>query len=625
MEEYAVVELKDFNNRNKAHSTNCCSEDKAEAIPKEYRDPSCFPIEVLHDDPHYAQHSQQCMNFVRTTTDLSQGCSQPFKPAEQVRHNVSKLVQLHLLYIQCNSTTDTVSPQLLEDLSLAARLNTRLVQDGNPAHYDVKPCLGSVLFLKPCLRSVLSLGPNPVKDVFCPSDPVKDVFCASDPVKDVFCPSDPVKDVFCPSDPVKDVFCPSDPVKDVFCPSDPVKDVFCPSDPVKDVFCPSDPVKDVFCASDPVKDVFCPSDPVKDVFCASDPVKDVFCPSDPVKDVLGPSDPVKDVFCPSDPVKDVFCPSDPVKDVFCPSDSVKDVFCPSDPVKDVFCASDPVKDVFCPSDPVKDVLGPSDPVKDVFCPSDPVKDVFCPSDPVKDVFCPSDPVKDVFCPSDPVKDVFCPSDPVKDVFCPSDPVKDVLGPSDPVKDVFCPSDPVKDIVAVTHFMDCSIIYGSSKQQTDSLREWKGGRLRMEYRHGKGFPPSSTNKSSICDHISEQEACYVAGDSRVNQNPQLTILHVVLIREHNRVAGHLNKLNPHWDDNKLFHEARRIVIAEHQHISYYEWLPIFLGWESTKHHGLTYDTHDYTHDYSEHVDPSVINGHATAAFRYFHTNIAGYLQ
>nr|CAD7203756.1 unnamed protein product [Timema douglasi] len=67
----------------KAHSTNCCSEDKAEAIPKEYRDPSCFPIEVLHDDPHYAQHSQQCMNFVRTTTDLSQGCSQPFKPAEQ--------------------------------------------------------------------------------------------------------------------------------------------------------------------------------------------------------------------------------------------------------------------------------------------------------------------------------------------------------------------------------------------------------------------------------------------------------------------------------------------------------------------------------------------------------------
>nr|CAD7457603.1 unnamed protein product [Timema tahoe] len=173
-----------------------------------------------------------------------------------------------------------------------------------------------------------------------------------------------------------------------------------------------------------------------------------------------------------------------------------------------------------------------------------------------------------------------------------------------------PFKPAEQIVAVTHFMDCSIIYGSSKQQTDSLREWKGGRLRMEYRHGKGFPPSSTNKSSVCVRL---------------VTSQLTILHVVLIREHNRVAGHLNKLNPHWDDNKLFHEARRIVIAEHQHISYYEWLPIFLGWESTKHHGLTYDTHDYTHDYSEHVDPSVINGHATAAFRYFHTNIAGYLQ
>lgn len=69
---------------------------------------------------------------------------------------------------------------------------------------------------------------------------------------------------------------------------------------------------------------------------------------------------------------------------------------------------------------------------------------------------------------------------------------------------------------------------------------------------------------------------VLGDWRVNQNPQLAVLQIILFREHNRVADVLVKLNPHWRGEKIYQEARRIVIAEHQHISYYEWLPIFLG-------------------------------------------------
>lgn len=71
-------------------------------------------------------------------------------------------------------------------------------------------------------------------------------------------------------------------------------------------------------------------------------------------------------------------------------------------------------------------------------------------------------------------------------------------------------------------------------------------------------------------------CLITGDSRATEQPQLTVMHTLWHREHNRVAKALAALNPIWSDETIFQEARRIVVAEMQHITYDEFIPALLS-------------------------------------------------
>ncbi|XP_059053694.1 peroxidase-like [Achroia grisella] len=130
---------------------------------------------------------------------------------------------------------------------------------------------------------------------------------------------------------------------------------------------------------------------------------------------------------------------------------------------------------------------------------------------------------------------------------------------------------------VTSYLDGSPIYGPEKKLASRLRTKAGGRLRQETREKckRGFLPSVDDKS-VCDLRNTSEPCYLAGDVRINQTPTLALLQTLLLREHNRVADILASLNPLWSDEKLYQETRKIVIAEIQHITYQEWLPLNFG-------------------------------------------------
>ncbi|CRK86945.1 CLUMA_CG000762, isoform A [Clunio marinus] len=179
----------------------------------------------------------------------------------------------------------------------------------------------------------------------------------------------------------------------------------------------------------------------------------------------------------------------------------------------------------------------------------------------------------------------------------------------------------KTLSKVTHYIDGSAIYGSGMETSRDLRSFRDGKLKMFIDFNRELLPLNPKSDNCMVHGS---ACFLAGDVRVNQHIMLVALHLLFAREHNRIAEDLHQLNPHWSDDTIFEETRKIVVAEIQHITYNEWLPLVIGKETARTFSLLSSFEGYSNDYDEEINPSMTNEFTGAAFRFGHSTVQGRL-
>lgn len=187
----------------------------------------------------------------------------------------------------------------------------------------------------------------------------------------------------------------------------------------------------------------------------------------------------------------------------------------------------------------------------------------------------------------------------------------------------CKLGPRSQINQITSYIDANWVYGSDHGHADRIRLYRGGLMKSlpvfrEFGMKDLLPLKLEDPDEGCIRPNNDVYCFDAGDSRVNEQLVLAVVHTLIMREHNRISTELYRYNPHWDDEKLYQETRHIIAAIVQHITYNEFLPMVLGKDVMNKYGLILEKHGYFEGYDPKVDPSMSANFITAAFRFGHS-------
>ena len=172
-----------------------------------------------------------------------------------------------------------------------------------------------------------------------------------------------------------------------------------------------------------------------------------------------------------------------------------------------------------------------------------------------------------------------------------------------------PDAPREQVNVITAFIDASNVYGSDERRVRALRTNDGtGRLKTSG-DGRFLPYNDDNIEN--DRGNAQQLLFVAGDIRANEQLGLTAMHTLFVREHNRLAGVIAAANPDLHGHEIFELVRKIVGAQMQVITYYEFLPVLLGPGAIGRY----------EGYDPEVDPTIANEFSTAAYRFGHSMLS----
>jgi peroxidase len=150
------------------------------------------------------------------------------------------------------------------------------------------------------------------------------------------------------------------------------------------------------------------------------------------------------------------------------------------------------------------------------------------------------------------------------------------------------------INTVAGYLDLSQLYGSTVASALSLRN-SDGTLKSSA-NGQDLPVVSD--------------AFITGDARVMENPELSAVTTLFMREHNYWVTALRAQHSEWSGDQLYQMARAITTAEYQNIVYTEYLPVLIGGAADPYQG-----------YEPRVNAQVTQEFSAAAFRVGHSQVS----
>jgi hypothetical protein len=179
--------------------------------------------------------------------------------------------------------------------------------------------------------------------------------------------------------------------------------------------------------------------------------------------------------------------------------------------------------------------------------------------------------------------------------------------------------PRQQINLNTSWIDGSVVYGSDSVRASWLRTKLNGKLKIS--SGNNLPWNTVNGEStgaldasapsMANDGNHTIKTIVTGDVRGAEHPGITGLHLIFVREHNRICDRL-RTQGLTNDEEIYQKARKEIGALIQAITYQEFLPAM---------GITLNNYSR---YNGAVQPDILNSFATAGYRIGHTQVADLL-